>query len=43
MLNVLLKRRTNESEMIGKRVSSLDKAFEVYNEYTFRKGFSIGC
>ena len=32
-----------ESEMIDKRVSSLDTAFEIYNEYAFRKGFSIRC
>ena len=32
-----------ESQLIGKRVSSLDAAFEVYNEYAFRKGFSIRC
>ena len=33
----------DESELIGKRVSSLGVAFEVYNEYDFRKGFSIRC
>jgi len=32
-----------ESELIDKRVSSLDAAFKVYNEYAFRKGFSIRC
>ena len=32
-----------ESELIGKRVSSLDDVFEVYNEYAFRKSFSIRC
>ena len=32
-----------ESELIGKRVGSLDAAFELYNEYAFRKGFSIRC
>jgi len=31
-----------ESEMTGKRVSSLDAAFEVYNEYAFHKGFPLG-
>ena len=30
-------------ELIGKRVSSIDVAFKVYNEYAFRKGFSIRC
>ena len=32
-----------ESELIGKRVSSLDATFEVYDEYAFRKEFSIRC
>ena len=32
-----------ESELIGKRVSSLDATFEAYNEYAFHKGFSIRC
>ena len=30
-------------ELIGKRVSSIDVTFEVYNEYAFHKGFSIRC
>ena len=34
-------KESDESELIGKRVSSLDAAFELYNEYAFRKGFSI--
>jgi len=25
----------DESEMIGKKVSSLDETFELYNEYSF--------
>ena len=32
-----------ESELIDKRVSSLNVAFEVYNEYAFCKGFFIRC
>jgi len=36
-------KEADESEMINKRVNSLDVAFKVYNEYTFRKGFSIRC
>jgi len=32
-------KKCEESELIG----SLDAAFEVYNEYAFRKGFSIRC
>jgi len=36
-------KESEESELIGKRVSFLDAAFEVYNEYAFRKGFSIRC
>ena len=33
----------NESELTGKRISSIDVAFEVYNECAFCKGFSISC
>ena len=32
-----------ESELIGKRFTSLDAAFEVYNDYAFRKRFFIRC
>ena len=34
--------QVNESKMTSKRVNSSDEAFEVYNEYAFRKGFFVG-
>jgi len=36
-------KEADESELIGKRVSSMDIVFEVYNEYAFHKDFSIRC
>jgi len=36
-------KEADESELIDKRVSSIGVAFEVYNEYAFRKDFSIKC
>jgi len=36
-------KEADKSELTGKRVTSIDVAFEVYNEYAFRKGFSIRC
>ena len=34
-------KEADESELIGKRVSSIVAAFEVYNDYTFRKVFLL--
>jgi len=36
-------KKANESELIGKGANSIDAAFEVYNEYAFRKRFSVRC
>ena len=36
-------KEANELEIIGKRVSSLDEAFEIHNKYAFRKSFSVRC
>ena len=36
-------KEADESELTGKRFSSIGVAFQVYNECVFRKGFSISC
>ena len=32
-------KEASELKLIGKRVNSIGVAFQVYNEYAFRKGF----
>ena len=36
-------KEADELELTGKRVSYVDAAFEVYNDFAFRKDFSITC